>query len=194
MNIESPEGTIRNLQAELESAKKRIELLQERIRELEELVITDGLTGLYNQWHFYNRLEKEVIRNRRQRHPLCLLFFDVDGLKSYNDVYGHSTGNDVLKAVAQSLSWSIRRHVDTGYRYGGDEFAAILPEVHADQVIVIAERINGHLQKTNFQDVTLSFGIAELGPEMDSGTLFEHADKAMYVAKSATSKIHIYGE
>jgi diguanylate cyclase (GGDEF)-like protein len=158
---------------------------------------------LYNQRHFRNRLEQEVARNKRQKHPLCLLFFDVDGLKAYNDTYGHLGGDDVLKAISQS----IRRNVDSGYRYGGDEFAVILPEVHAEQAAEIARRINASLRKTGFQhqaffqNVTLSFGVAELGPEMDSDTLFRYADDAMYMAKKGRriesdvgiDKIYVYG-
>ena len=138
-------------------------------------------------------LEQEVARNRRQEHPLSLLFFDVDGLKTYNDTYGHSGGDEVLKAVAQSLSQSIRESVDSVYRYGGDEFAAILPEARAEHAVEIAKRISSRLLETNFQDVTLSFGVAELGPDMDSEALFKHADEAMYMAKrKIEAKIHIY--
>ena len=193
MGEESAENIVKALQEELSAARKQIELLQVKIGELENLTTIDELTGLYNQRHFYDKLEQEVARNRRQKHPLCLLFFDVDDLKKYNDAYGHSTGNNVLKAVAQSLAQSIRKHVDFGYRYGGDEFAAILPEVNAAQAVEVARRINGFLRKTNFQHVTLSFGVAELGPEMNGRTLFEYADKAMYVAKKGVeSKIYVH--
>lgn len=205
--LKALKAIIRSLQEELEMAKKQIELLLEKNRELEELSITDELTGLYNQRHFHDRLEKEVRRNRRQEHPLCLLFFDVDGLKTYNDTYGHLVGDDVLKAVAQSLSQKIRENVDSGYRYGGDEFAVILPEVRAEQAVEIVKRINMSLRRVNFehayffQNVTLSFGIAELGSGMDSKTLFRHADDAMYMAKrgrrgeidAGTDKIYVYG-
>ena len=178
---------IRSLQEELEMAKTQVELLWEKNKELGRISITDELTGLYNQKYFYDRLEQEVIRNRRQKHPLCLLFFDVDNLKTYNDTYGHLGGNDVLKAVARGLSQSIRKDVDSGYRYGGDEFAAILPETPAEQAVEVARRINRALQESGFQHVTLSFGIAELGPKMDGQMLFKHADDAMYMAKQGRS-------
>jgi len=182
-HLEAAKAIIRSLQEELEMAKEQIELLWEKNRRLEELSITDELTGLYNQRHFYNRLEQEVTRNRRQKHPLSLLFFDVDGLKAYNDTYGHLGGDDVLKAVAQSISQRIRENVDSGYRCGGDEFAVILPEVRAEQAVEVARRISRSLLKVDFQQVTLSFGVAELGPGMNSRTLFRHADDAMYMAK-----------
>lgn len=195
MYKEDSEDIIRGLQKELEAARKQIELLQEKSKEFERLSITDGLTGLYNQRRFYDMLEQEVARNRRQKHSLTLLFLDVDGLKFYNDTHGHSGGDEVLKAVAQSLFMSIRENVDSGYRYGGDEFVAILPEARTEQAVEIAQRVNSCLQETDLPHVTLSFGIAELSPEMDSGTLFKHVDEAMYMAKKSTeSKIHVYGE
>lgn len=195
MRKEESKAIIRRLEEELEAAKKQIALLQKKSEKFERLSITDGLTGLYNQRHFHDRLEQEVARNRRQGHPLCLLFFDVDGLKTYNDTYGHSGGDAVLKAVAQSLSQGIRKEVDSGYRYGGDEFTAILPEVQVTQALEIARRVTSHLQGTDFHRVSLSFGVAELGPEMDSETLFKHADEAMYIAKkSVGSKIRVHSE
>ncbi len=191
---ESKKVIIRSLQEELRIARKQIEALQKSNRELERLSITDDLTGLYNQRHFHHRMEQEIARNRRQGHPLCLLFFDVDGLKTYNDKYGHSGGNDVLKAVARSLCQSIRGNVDSGYRYGGDEFAAILPEVHAEQAVEIARRISGCLQESDFQHVTLSFGVAELDSDMDGEALFRCADEAMYMAKRDDDcRISVYG-
>jgi diguanylate cyclase (GGDEF)-like protein len=191
---------VRNLREELELTKKQLDLLWKRNRELEKLSITDALTGLYNQRHFHDRLEQAVTRSKRQGQPLCLILFDVDGLKTYNDTYGHLVGNDVLKAVARSLLQNIRNNFDSGYRYGGDEFAVILHEAHAEQAAEVAGRVNKSLRKTDFQHVVLSFGIAELSPEMDSEALFRYADDAMYVAKKdrATGfdipgdKIHIY--
>jgi two-component system cell cycle response regulator len=181
--LETATAIIRSLQEELVMAKKQIELLWEKNRELERLSITDELTGLYNQRHFSYRLEQEVAKNRRQRHPLCLLFFDVDGLKTYNDTYGHLGGDDVLRAVARSLSGNIEENSDSGYRYGGDEFAVILTEARPERAVEVARRINEHLRKAGFHHVTLSFGVAELGPGMDSKALFRHADDAMYMAK-----------
>jgi diguanylate cyclase (GGDEF)-like protein len=198
--LEAARAIIKTLQEELEMVKAQMESLWEKNRKLEEMSITDELTGLYNQRYFHKRLKQEVVRNRRQKHSLSLLFFDVDGLKTYNDTYGHLVGNDVLKAVAQSLFHRIRKSVDTGYRCGGDEFAVILPETRAEQATEVAKRINKSLQKAGFGNVNLSFGIAELGPEMDSETLFRYADDAMYMAKKGRGaesgvrkdKIYIY--
>jgi len=199
--LETAKATIKELQRELEATKKQLEILRQESRKFERLAITDDLTGLYNQRYFHDKLKHEVMRNRRQRHSLCLLFLDVDGLKNYNDEYGHSYGDDVLKEVARSLSQSIRTDVDSCFRYGGDEFAVILPETRAEQTSEIAERINGNLRRVNSTRVSLSFGVAELAPEMDIEEFFKCADDAMYVAKKLGNvgldgfgvNIHIYG-
>lgn len=184
---------VKKLQEELKAARQQIERLQAQNKELKRLAITDELTGLYNRRYFYEKLGQEVIRNKRQSHPLSLILFDVDGLKIYNDTYGHSGGDAVLRSVSFSLSKSIRENVDSGYRYGGDEFAAIIPEAKTDQAVEIAKRIIDNLPKTKFQDVTLSFGVAGLTTDIDGKTLFERADKAMYTAKNDVNiKIHIY--
>jgi diguanylate cyclase (GGDEF)-like protein len=199
--LEAVTALIKNLQEELADAKRQLKSLQEKNEELKRLSITDDLTGLYNQRHFHDRLEEEVAKDTGQKHSLCLLFFDVDNLKSYNDTHGHSGGNDVLKAVAQSLFQNTEDNVNSGYRYGGDEFAVILPEAHADEAEEVATRINRCLWEAGFQDVTLSFGIAELGTGIDSQALFRHADEAMYMAKelegtkpnTRVDKIFVYG-
>jgi two-component system cell cycle response regulator len=189
------EETIKNLREELETVKKHLALLQEDNKELKELSIRDELTGLYNWRCFQDRLEQEVARNKRQGHPMCLIFLDVNNLKSYNDTYGHSGGNEVLKAVAQCILQSIRNEVDSAYRFGGDEFAVILPEVRSDQAVYIANRIVERLSNTAYQYVSLSFGIAELTGEMDSEMLLKYADQAMYIAKNnSTNRIHVYKE
>jgi len=199
--LDEAKSIIKSLQDELRAAKKELESLKNRNTELENLYITDDLTGLFNQRQFFKTLEEELERNKRQRHPLCLVFIDVDNLKAYNDSQGHAFGDEILKIVAKSISSSIRRNVDSGYRYGGDEFALILPEVHAKQAFEITKRIYRALQSTNAQKIQLSCGIAEFQQGMDSKTLFHCADEAMYVAKrreelrdhnGITYKIFIY--
>ncbi|MGB9594699.1 MAG: GGDEF domain-containing protein [Candidatus Poribacteria bacterium] len=179
---------------EIASLKEQLKLLKEENKRLKELSITDELTGLYNWRHFHNNLDAEVARNKRQNHHLSLIFLDVDGLKSFNDTYGHSGGNEILKAIAKSINESIRKDVDSAYRFGGDEFAIILPEVKSEQAVKIAKRIAENLLKSNFANVSISFGIAELDSNMDSETLIKYADSAMYLSKQKTDKIHIYNK
>lgn len=183
---------IDKLQEELKAVKAQLELIQQENIRLKELCITDELTGLYNWRCFNERLKHEVARNRRQNHPMCLMFFDVDGLKNLNDSYGHSGGNDVLKAIANSITQSIRKDVDSAYRFGGDEFAIILPEVQSEKAIEIAERIIKNLSTFNI-DISLSFGLAKLEQDMDDDILLKQADEAMYEAKKdPLNRIHIY--
>lgn len=183
---------IDDLIKEIASLKEQLEILKEENKRLKELSITDELTGLYNWRYFNERLAIEVARNKRQNHPLSLIFLDVDSLKSFNDTYGHAGGNNVLKAIAQSINQSIRKDIDSAYRFGGDEFAIILPEVTSEQAVKIAKRIVVNLSKSNFPNVSISFGIAELDSNMDSETLIKYADSAMYISKNKTDKIHIY--
>ncbi|MFA4911618.1 MAG: PAS domain S-box protein [Desulfobacteria bacterium] len=154
-------------------------------KELETLSITDNLTGLYNQRHFYNELRREMERAKRIKHPLSLLLFDVDEFKHYNDTYGHLEGDKVLHEVGKVVVEGIRVNVDSGYRYGGDEFVVILPETNTNKAFPIAERIRTSFNNTGLVDVTLSLGLVEYRTEYDLETFVRHADKAMYTAKQS---------
>ena len=95
--------------------------------QVEQMAITDGLTGLYNHRHFFERLAQEVARAKRYQLPLSLLMIDIDDFKVYNDAFGHPRGDDLLRALAAVLLSQTRRQVDLVARYGGEEFAIILP-------------------------------------------------------------------
>jgi len=195
------ESERKELHERIEKLQRELEVLRKRNEELEKLCITDELTGLYNQRHFWDRLGQEVGEHKKQRRPLCLLLFDIDDLKTYNDTHGHLGGDNVLKGIAQSVTENLKLKTDaSGYRYGGDEFAAILPDAHAEQAVETARRINQGLRDAGLHNVSLSFGVAELGPGMDIRTLFRHADDAMYMAKRgrdaeiepSVGKIYVY--
>ena len=152
-------------------------------KELLELSITDGLTGLHNQRHFYNELDKEMERSKRQRTTLSLLLFDLDDFKVFNDIHGHLEGDKVLRNVAQIVLRSIRR-MDSAYRYGGDEFTVILPGATQDEGAQVAERIRKTLESTPYlQRIRLSIGLVEYDPQYDLTHFVKHADEAMYTAK-----------
>jgi len=152
-------------------------------RELLELSITDDLTGLHNQRHFFKELDKEMERASRQRTPLCLLLFDLDDFKAYNDLHGHLEGDKVLKSVAQAVLSAIRR-MDSAFRYGGDEFTVILPGAGEVEGARVAERIRKSFKKMPYlQQISLSIGLVEFDPKYDRTTLIKHADEAMYSAK-----------
>jgi GGDEF domain-containing protein len=96
-------------------------------KRIQDEAITDGLTGLYNHRHFYERLEREVVRAQRYGTPVSLLMLDLDDFKTYNDLHGHLAGDAVLREVACILRGELRAKLDVAARYGGEEFAVILP-------------------------------------------------------------------
>jgi two-component system cell cycle response regulator len=113
---------------EIEAKFKR-GIIERNIRqELNRLSITDSLTGLYNQRHFYDRLNEETARAQRQNHELALILLDLDDFKQYNDNFGHLAGDGLLQKVGAVINSKMRQSVDSGYRYGGDEFAVMLIE------------------------------------------------------------------
>jgi diguanylate cyclase (GGDEF)-like protein/PAS domain S-box-containing protein len=152
-------------------------------KELLELSITDGLTGLHNQRHFYNELDKEMERVKRQHTTLSLLLFDLDDFKVFNDIHGHLEGDKVLRSVAQVVLKSIRR-MDSAYRYGGDEFTVILPGAGKAEAAQVADRIRKSFTHTPYlQQIKLSIGLVEFDPQYDLTNFVKHADEAMYTAK-----------
>lgn len=151
-------------------------------QELTRLSITDDLTGLFNQRHFMEKLEEEVDRAGRIGYPLCLAIFDVDNFKSYNDTYGHLRGNEILKAIGEITLHSIRKDVDSAYRFGGDEFALILPYAERSTADEIIERI-GLRTTDELGGVTISCGIAMLDGGIDVHDLIHSADQLMYKQK-----------
>jgi diguanylate cyclase (GGDEF)-like protein len=169
-------------------AKVRRAIIERNIKdELSKLSITDSLTGLYNQRHFYIRLKDEITRAERQKHPLGLILLDLDNFKKYNDTHGHLAGDELLQKVGEIVNLKIRQGVDSGYRYGGDEFAIIL--IDADEKIskVIGQRMEqGIEEKCN---LSASLGYAYFSEGMAMKVFVEAADKQLYkVKKQKNSK------
>lgn len=161
---------------------------------LKELATKDGLTGLSNRRSFDQILMAEWARAQRTQKPLALLFVDVDHFKLFNDEHGHQSGDECLRAVAGVVSRHAVRPLDLAGRYGGEEFALILPEMSADDACAIAEEIRravmalaiAHGAHGAGQHVTLSVGVASHTPgEADGGPdcLLGAADQALYAAK-----------
>ena len=148
--------------------------------------LTDGLTGLYNHRHFHNALEQEIARCTRYNEVLSLVMLDVDLFKAYNDTFGHPAGDKVLRGVGECILASIRT-VDTAFRYGGEEFAVILPETPLENAQKVAERIRETIE-TNLSSrmtaVTASLGIASWpGDGAAKEEIIACADAALYLAK-----------
>jgi diguanylate cyclase (GGDEF)-like protein/PAS domain S-box-containing protein len=145
--------------------------------------ITDDLTGLYNYRHFVKMLEQEIARSRRLNKVFTLMMLDLDNFKQYNDTCGHPAGDVLLHNTGESLARSMRSF-DNAFRYGGDEFVAILPETGLKDALVVAGRIKKNVEQNCPEAVTASFGVAAWPQDGDTGKdLIRRADAALYQAK-----------
>jgi diguanylate cyclase (GGDEF)-like protein len=163
--------------------------LKER-RALEHMSITDPLTQVKNRRYFHDRLASELERSDRHGYPLALVMIDIDHFKNFNDDFGHMAGDTVLREVARHLTAQLRL-MDTIARFGGEEFALILPDTTPADAMRVAERVRTTLSQSKFQfegsnetQVTISLGIA-CHPQNATTTegLIAHADAALYQAK-----------
>ncbi|OGF45257.1 MAG: hypothetical protein A2452_10100 [Candidatus Firestonebacteria bacterium RIFOXYC2_FULL_39_67] len=163
-----------------------------------ELSVRDELTGLYNFRYFKSKMSEEFMRASRYTHDLSLLMFDIDKFKSYNDTFGHQSGNIALKAVAGVLNES-SRPTDFVCRYGGEEFVIVLTETTKENALKFAERVRSKIEKTNFVDadgkpsrpVTISVGVASFPTDkpIDGQELIAFSDKALYKGKESGRNI-----
>ena len=160
--------------------------LSTRMNELQHQSRTDPLTLLGNRRLFDDRLSSEFELAREQQRPLSLLVLDIDHFKSYNDRHGHARGDHAIKAVANALRRFARKPF-VACRYGGEEFAVILPSIDAAAAAVLAERLRRTVEETFHGDlaITISVGYASLSqtPFESAEKLFEAADAALYAAK-----------
>jgi diguanylate cyclase (GGDEF)-like protein len=156
--------------------------------ELERLAVTDPLTGLANYRRLMATLEGEIERSRRSDRPFSMLLLDVDGLKKINDRYGHLVGSRALCRVAEALGRSCRA-IDTAARFGGDEFAVILPETAEVTAQHVAQRLAAELSADREEPrVTVSVGVAEFPRDAATAeTLLDGADRHMYETKALRS-------
>ena len=165
--------------------KKKLEMeLVKKNEMLSKLAITDSLTELYNSRHFHDQIKREMSRLRRSpSRKLSLILLDIDHFKQLNDTEGHQMGDHVLRSLGQVIKVCIRKDVDSGYRYGGDEFVIILPDTDKAQAKVAAERIQKQFGAFKFGNTGLSMGIAEALSNEDEQGLIKRVDEAMYQSK-----------
>lgn len=159
-----------------------------RYRALRSLIMRDSLTGLFNHSAIKEHLQREIARARRSGVPLTLAMVDIDLFKDINDTYGHPVGDQVIRALSRLLQQRLRRGDIIG-RYGGEEFALIMPGTSAvaaagvlDQIRESFGQILHHAESLDF-GASFSAGLAELAPDIDAETLFRLADVALYQAK-----------
>ena len=177
----------KNLERKLEAANSM----------LEEIIVKDYLTGVFNRRHFDEMLEQEVARVARAGGELSMCMVDVDKFKLFNDAYGHLAGDECLARVAETMGTVLHRPGDQLFRYGGEEFSIILPNTGMENAVQVAERVRQAVSDLGIPHtgsalghVTISIGVAglnaataRLGPAACQA-LIQTADKALYAAKS----------
>jgi len=176
---------------ELEHSRAQIELQN---KELEHLASRDGLTGLLNRRTFFDRANACLSRATRTGQALAVFMMDIDHFKSFNDRYGHSTGDVVIQGVARHLQKTLRLH-DLAGRYGGEEFCVLCEDIDEAAAAALAERIRVQVEReagrgahgSNDLSVTVSIGVATTGTcgTSDLASLIELADSALYAAKQS---------
>lgn len=190
------------LEVRLRSAKRIMDLeqslaqqnieLERANRKLQGIATTDSLTGLFNRRAFQARLEDNILFSRRTRQPLSLLLIDVDFFKSYNDTFGHIEGDTALQRVSKLLK-SSSRGSDYVARFGGEEFAIILPNTDAQGANICAEEVRSAIESYQWpkRPLTISIGVAtmtynaeeDLEVSLVYTELLSEADQALYISK-----------
>lgn len=154
--------------------------------QMQELALTDGLTGCYNRRSFELQLERDMHLATRIRQPLSLIMMDLDKFKQINDDAGHEAGDNVLRMFADALRSELRA-VDTAARFGGDEFVLILPQANIEGAMAVAERLRSRLQRTEvpgYGSLTASFGLASYPFHASTrDALVDAADRALFNSK-----------
>lgn len=170
-----------------------------RVSKLQSLAATDALTGLINRRQFNHQLDSEIARTKRYRNPLSLALFDIDDFKRINDLYGHITGDRILKELGHLILTNVRES-DIAARYGGEEFALILPETGQIDSYELLERLRAMIEHTVFclpdnpMTVTISVGVAQMDVNYTQGfEIIEKADAALYEAKRKGKNQVVYG-
>ena len=154
-------------------------------QQLQQLAISDSLTGLYNHSFSIERLHQEASNARRYGNPLTVMMLDIDYFKNVNDAHGHPFGDEVLKKVTEIIRSNIREG-DVAGRYGGEEFLLVLPNTPLDGGLIIAERIRERVENNTWDfpglKLTISAGVRQM-TDQDPADLIKQADSNLYMAK-----------
>ena len=173
---------------QLSKAQQEIDALKQQLAKSEQIILYDALTGIFNRRAFDNDLRGSLSQSPD---GLCLILVDIDHFKAFNDNYGHQLGDQVLKAVAKRLQEACRDGAKI-YRYGGEEFAVIIPRSQLSSSRHLAEAMRRGLEKVSLKDrrkdvrinkITASFGVAQWDKNLEGAELIERADKLLYEAK-----------
>jgi len=157
---------------------------------IQRQAVTDGLTNLANHRTFYEVLEKELWRSKRYGGQISLIMVDIDNLKKINDAHGHRAGDKVIKEVSRRIKECIRQ-IDTAARYGGDEFAVILPNTALADALIVAERMVNAVANTQISwkkktiELSISVGLGQYDSDISPEDITSRSDQALYMAKQA---------
>lgn len=186
------------LQNQLDKAKQQIENQARELRARESEARTDLLTSLLNRRAFNEEVRRQLADWERNRRPFSLIMLDVDLFKRFNDTHGHQSGDIVLREVAQKIVAQLRP-MDAAFRYGGEEFAVLLPGTEGEHAIVVGERIREAIENatilhdTKRLKVTASIGLTGVLPNDTYELLVQRADQALYKSKKAgRNRLHLY--
>jgi diguanylate cyclase (GGDEF)-like protein len=193
-NLLGLQKTNEQMRTQLVATETRLETQEKEVEKLQRKTRRDPLTGVMNRLAMEEDLPNEFARNKRYKRTFSIVMADIDHFKNVNDTYGHSAGDEILKAFAGIMDNTLRE-VDVIYRYGGEEFLVLLPETDAKGALLAAERIRQavdskvlkHRDDHNIKiHVTSSFGVS-INKEEDSSHLdmIKRADKALYAAKNS---------
>jgi diguanylate cyclase len=182
-----------DLNAKLEDSKKQIEMLRSSLSEVEEVVLKDALTGVGNRRCFDVTMEKALLESRQKDSVFSLIMCDIDHFKRVNDAFGHQVGDEIIKMFSRVIEAGVREG-DTVIRYGGEEFAIILPKTDQGEAKTIAERIRKQFEgkkltiretSQKIGQLTASFGVAQYRSGDDVDMVVQRADAKLYDAKAA---------
>lgn len=180
----------KQLQERLEDAEQKIQAQAEEIRAQQSEARTDALTKLANRRAFDDLVESNIKLVQSEKRPFSLLLFDVDHFKKFNDAHGHQAGDEVLRSVGRALT-EVVKTTDIACRYGGEEFALVMPNTKIAQAQIAAERVRKAIEamKVEFEgntlQVTASIGVAECAHGEDTAKLIRRSDDAVYFSKEA---------
>jgi len=187
------EANNKKLEARLSASRQEIEQLQQNLETVRSESLTDPLTTLSNRKFFDGALIRAIAEANAKQEPLALLMTDIDHFKSFNDQYGHLTGDQVLRLVAVAVKQNVKGR-DIAARYGGEEFVIALPTTALQSAITVAEQIRRAVMTKELVRrssgerlgrVTISIGVAALRPADTPQQLIERADKCLYAAKNS---------
>ena len=191
--LEQTKQQLRNIN---KAMKSKVDELYSMTNTLEQKAYKDNLTGINNRENFEDLFTIEIANSKHNNLPLCLIIFDVDHFKLINDTYGHQAGDIILIDLVKLIADNIKNG-DVFARWGGEEFVILTPSTEISGASNLAENLRKLVQSHSFgyveNEMTLSFGIAQLSDEDTKKTLFEKADWALYEAKkNGRNRVEIY--